>query len=344
MSRTGTVSGELWAVRADGTLGESLAACLEAATAAPSIHNTQPWRLRVRRTCVDVLADRQRQLPVIDPAGREMMISLGAAILNLRLAMLAHGRLPLLRLLPDRGERDLVARITVGQPIEPRRTVRALAEAIPRRHTNRLPFANRPVPEAVVAELTAAASAEGAMLGVAGAVGRDAILMLAGTAERAQRSDRRYLRELTDWTQAVPAGRRDGVPGGALGPRDERLALPLRDFDPDAMDTPSTPFEPHPVIATLSTVADGAEQWLRAGQSLQRVLLTATVRGLSATPLSQATEIPEVRTLLASGNGHRAVQVILRLGYGQPVVGTPRRPLSEVLVPASPHVSAEAQA
>src|SRR5258707_1068424 len=83
----------------DATLpvGRVMPACLEAATRAPSIHNSQPWLFRLRAGGIDVLADRQRRLRAIDPRGRELLISVGAAILNLRVAILGHGRTPVLR-------------------------------------------------------------------------------------------------------------------------------------------------------------------------------------------------------------------------------------------------------
>ena len=185
----------------------------------------------------------------------------------------------------------------------------------------------------MLAELSAAASAEGALLGVAGPVGRDAILMLAESAERTQRADERYQEELSHWACCGPT-RRDGIPWQALGPRDAtRRRLPLRDFTPTQPVEPehTASFEPHPVIVTLSTVVDSEAEWLRAGQALERVLLTATVRGLAVTPMSQPTEVAGVRRLLGDPRQRRVVQLVLRLGYGSDGVGSPRRPLAEML-------------
>src|SRR6516165_3510337 len=58
-----------------------------AAVAAPSLHNTQPWRLRVRRggPVIELLADPARMLAA-DPGGRAAHVARGAALFNLRLA------------------------------------------------------------------------------------------------------------------------------------------------------------------------------------------------------------------------------------------------------------------
>jgi nitroreductase len=298
------------------------------------VHNSQPWRFRVHRGGIDVLADRSRQLAVVDPGGRELLISVGTAILNLRVAVLGHGRVPILRVLPDRSSPDLVARVVLGPLTAPDPTVRALLSAIPRRRTNRRPFSAASVPGPVLGELVAAAAAEGAVLAVADPVGRDAILGLAATAEEWQRAEAAYREELAAWT-VPPYGRRDGVPAQAFGPHDRYGSVPLRDF---GLTQPRLPrhevtFEAHPTVLVLRTAADDPRAWVRAGQAMQRVLLTATVRGVATTPMTQALEIPEIRRLLTDPARHRYPQVILRVGYGRPAAASPRRPLGEILVP-----------
>jgi nitroreductase len=318
----------------DGAPGPTLRECLVAATAAPSIHNTQPWLFRCRHDTVDVMADRSRQLATLDPEGREMLVSLGAAVFNLRLAVRAHGRESRVQLMPDPGEPDLVARITLADPARPPAAVQALAAAIPRRHTNRRPFADRPVPYGILEELTAAAGAEhGALLAVDPAL-REGVLSLTRTAENRMRAEPRYRVELADWTTSGGVGRSDGVPRQAFGPRDHNVALPLRDFAlGHGAPTAIVAFEPEPTLVLLFTEGDTPVDWLRAGAALQRVLLTATVRGLAATPLSQLVEVPRLRDLLDDRTTGQVVQTVLRIGFPTtPAAATPRRPVEEVLI------------
>jgi nitroreductase len=56
------------------------------AARAPSVHNTQPWRFRVGEYAIDLHADVRRKLRM-DPLGRELLISCGAALFGLRLAV-----------------------------------------------------------------------------------------------------------------------------------------------------------------------------------------------------------------------------------------------------------------
>src|SRR6266540_2550240 len=187
---------ERWAIRPDGFLTPASEDCLEAAVAAPSVHNTQPWKFRIRGSGIDVYADYSRRLDVIDPHGRELLISVGAAVLNLRVAILAHGHQPLLRLLPSVRERNLVARVTPGPPVQANQTARALAQAVPRRRTNRRPFADIPVPEHTLDELAAAAKVEGATLSVADSIERDWLFGLTIAADRRFRDQPGYWAEL----------------------------------------------------------------------------------------------------------------------------------------------------
>ncbi len=73
---------------------DQVAFVLATAGRAPSLHNTQPWRFRVRGNGLDLYADPDRRLRAIDPDGREMLISCGAALFGLRLGIrhlgLAH--------------------------------------------------------------------------------------------------------------------------------------------------------------------------------------------------------------------------------------------------------------
>jgi nitroreductase len=304
-----------------------------AATAAPSVHNTQPWLFQLRDDGVDVYVDRRRQLRTLDPDGREMYVSVGAAVFNLRVALRARGWRTNAYFVPRAGT-DLAAVIDVRGQVEVTPAAQALADAIRRRHTNRRPFADLPVPDEIMAGLTRAATAEGADLMVAEGALREGVLSLTRTADKRQRRDAGYQVELARWTTPGGTGRQDGVPRQAFGPRAKDGALPLRDLAL-GIGAPAiaVEFEPEPTIVLLLSVGDEPADWLRVGAALQRVWLTATVRGLAATPLSQVTEIPELRALLADTATDRVVQSVLRIGYPTvATVATPRRGLDAVIV------------
>jgi hypothetical protein len=302
-----------------------LRACVRSAALAPSIHNTQPWKFHVRRDGVDVYADWHRRLDVIDPNGRQLIMSVGAAVMNLRLAVRLGGGEPVVRVAA--GSDGLVASVDVSAPARADPSLDALALAIPRRHTNRLPFVPDPIPAAAVDALVAAATPEGATLDRASNGARARIIHLVQVADA-------RLREQGVYRADLAAQGRQRVPHHAFGAWHAAEILPLRDFGT------MTPYrrppvdieETHPAIFVLGTDGDTRSDWLRAGQAMERVWLTAVAAGLAIAPMSQPLELPELRAEVSNSYPVRYPQIVLLVGYAPPTAATPRRDLAEVLV------------
>ena len=136
------------------------------AARAPSVHNTQPWRFKVGPQAIELYADPSRKLRA-DPLGREMLISCGAAVFGLRLAVRSLGYLPVVELLPDPARLRLLARVRPGRAAVMTAAERAMLEAMPHRHTHRGPFESGPLPGHLLAGLQHDAVAEGATLALA---------------------------------------------------------------------------------------------------------------------------------------------------------------------------------
>ncbi|GAA2436456.1 Acg family FMN-binding oxidoreductase [Streptomyces macrosporus] len=318
---------------------ERVADLVHDATAAPSLYNAQPWRfhcLRGERT-FEVRADPGRGLPHTDPDARGLHIGCGAAVLNLRVAAAHAGWRPETRLLPDPRDPALLATVHLVDPDGGESDLAALYPAVRRRHTSRRPYAETRIPEAVRSALARAARREGALLDFPSPRHLRWVLELTEEAEARNRTDPGRREDLARWARTGPGTdgpTGDGGPARALGPRTREGSVPVRDHA-GARRTPgrgSADFERSPQLALLSTLRDRPEDWLRAGQAMERVLLLATSEGLVGSPVTQAVEWPDLRWPLrdpVSGKG--LVQVVLRLGYGPPGPETPRRPLPEIL-------------
>ncbi|TCN31206.1 hypothetical protein EV644_12981 [Kribbella orskensis] len=143
---------------------EEIDVLLRAAVAAPSMHNTQPWRFEVNGHVIDVFLDGSRSLPAEDPTGRAMRIAAGAATFNLRCAAASMGYSSWFGLAPDRYDPDLVARVVIAPTDEPDKELTALSTQIPRRHTSREPLRPVQLTNDDQVALSRAAMAEGAEL------------------------------------------------------------------------------------------------------------------------------------------------------------------------------------
>ena len=305
---------------------------VEAAGAAPSIHNTQPWRFRVAGDdLLEIHGDPERMLWVADAQGRALHLSCGAALLNLRLAARSTGAKPLVWPLPDpHAEPTLMAsvQLTPGRPA----TVGEceLFESIWRRRTSRAPFSGQRVPDAVWVALEQAASAEFALLRPLDAADTARVLRIAADAERELAEDFDHRVELARW---VGTDGDDGMPATALGARPDRDPPPVRDLGRAAPGTPlpAGNYEARPQLAVLATARDDPADWLRAGQALQRVLLTATAAGLAASFLYQPIELHDMRQSTGWWPWPECPQIILRLGYGPAGAGSPRRRVDDIL-------------
>ncbi|GGM68105.1 Acg family FMN-binding oxidoreductase [Dactylosporangium sucinum] len=300
------------------------AACVRAALTAPSAHNTQPWLFRLGTDRIDVLTDPRRALAVIDPDGRAMHLSVGAAVCNLRLALAAAGWTSRLA-----GP----GRVVLGPRREPGAGVLVLASAIGHRRTNRGPYSAAPVGADALTALRLAAQAPDIRLTVLDPVRRSAVLALTQAADERQRADPAYRCELARWTDA-DGTRRDGVPARTFGPRATTAPLPLRDFGLTlpAVERTAARFERHPLLVVLHSRRDTPGGWVAAGRALQRVLLTATVHGLATQPMTQALEVPEFRRYLIDPDVRWCPQMILRVGHAQPAPAGPRRDLRTVVL------------
>ena len=325
-------------MRATGLATDARTALLESAVLAPSMHNTQPWRFALGTHSVRVYRDLDRWLRADDPTRSALYVSLGAVVLNLRVAAAELGYLARVSLLPDPDDPDCVARVTLAGGLGVDAELASLFPYLRRRRTNRRPFADRWVPERALHDLVRAAQADGTHLHMV----RDpsVVRRLLGLAAEGTLTERHQLTRLLDRARWVGGPRsRDGVPSSALGPRPHEAEPLVRDLAVRSadQDRPRARFERYRVLAVLSTERDDPLGWLRAGEALQRVLLTASRWGLSASFLNQALDDDRLPELVPGGaEGAAYPQMVMRLGYGAPTDPTPRRPLEDfVRVPAS---------
>ncbi|HET8539069.1 MAG TPA: hypothetical protein VFL83_04290 [Anaeromyxobacter sp.] len=320
-----------------GGAAERLRFLLQWAVLAPSRHNTQPWLFEIEGDELRIYPDASRALPVADPDGRQLVMSCGAAAVNLRLAAAHFGVATSTEIVPGHRRDGLLARIRLEERRATTPEAEEMYQAIPRRRTNRLPLDGRDPPDGLVTALLREARREGAWLRPVDEPERRVVAELVAEGDRLQWSSSRFRAEIARWTRTNHSGRRDGMPGYALGMSDaaalvHTLRIRLSSRADDEADRDRRRARGCKALLVLSTPRDGVAEWFAAGEALQRVLLRATARGLSASYFAQPIETPDLRARLQDALAEPGVpQVMFRLGYGRELPAVPRRPVGEVL-------------
>jgi nitroreductase len=335
-------------------------AAIAMAARAPSLHNTQPWQFRVRGDTIELLADPDRWLRQLDPDGRELVISCGAALFGLRLGLRSLGLLPVTELLPDPAQPLLAGRVHAAGRAAMSKIEAELVAAVPHRHTHRGAFTPGDIAARLLDALVADAAAEGVELLLVDRSDRpdrsaltDELVRIVTAAAAEQQANPEVTEELRHWVRTPGSQAKDGVPAWAIarqpdkpeprptgyGGHDQRQSgsdhpplparLPQRDFGQQATDQPGS--VPPSATAVLSTIGDTPTDWLRSGQALNRLLLHAATRWVFASLQSQPMESPqhrqEIRDLLGLA-GHP--QLLLQFGRSNTAPATPRRPQAEL--------------
>lgn len=311
---------------------EQIDVLLAAAVAAPSMHNTQPWRFEVNGMVVDVFLDGCRALPAEDPTGRAMRIAAGAAVFNLRCAA-AHLDLGSgFGLTPDPREPDLVARIVLEDASQVDSSLQRLYPQVTRRHTSRLPARPAPPDSDSRISLMQAAAAEDAELTWLPKADAAQLMAMIIDVDQREIGDPSRTAERSQWVGGQRAV--DGVPSSVLGPRPIEYPAPVRNLSapPDDPSRPAAKFEAEAALAVLSTELDGPVDQLVAGIALERVLLAATRDGLTASFLNQPLEFDDLRAGVQTLTGKPGfAQMVIRFAHTTQHATSPRRPLADVV-------------
>ncbi|WP_313673635.1 Acg family FMN-binding oxidoreductase [Mycolicibacterium sp.] len=313
----------------------TLARVVQLACRAPSVHNSQPWRMSAQDSELRMFLEPHRVPHATDRSGREAVISCGALLDHLRVAATAAGWKAHIARFPNPSELDHLATVEFRRAQFVSDAERARADAILQRRTDRLPFAAPASWDFLEPVLRATIDTEKATLTVLPDSARSQLAEASRLTEAMRRYDSSYQAELHWWTSAFEVS--DGIPYSALASASERGRVEVaRAFPSDSHPDRRPQLDrDHSVIAVLCTDGDGRREALGCGEVLSDVLLEATMAGLATCTLTHLTELDASRAIIRALVGDTGdPQVLIRIGQvpafdAQPPA-TPRRPLADV--------------
>ena len=187
------------------------------AVLAPSSRNTQPWAFSIVDDGVHVYADYTRRLPAVDPHDRELLMSVGAAITNFRVAAAHFGFRTDVRYAARATSTEPVAFIEVVATSWPDAALGALFDAIPKRHTNRQMFNGKPLGPRSLSRLYDLLDAFPETLHLVLPDERQHAAELTEYAERLQMERPELRAEIAQWIRVDGQASTDGLPASAFG-------------------------------------------------------------------------------------------------------------------------------
>jgi hypothetical protein len=318
-------------------------------------HNSQPWIFQISNSSIDLFADRQRQIGVIDPFLREMYIGLGCAVENMMLAAEAEGFSVNLRLMPNPADETHAAHIEFANS-SPR--LSDLYSAIPDRHTNRGAYDTaRPRAPEIFERIEALINEADLSLfwyrdeAARAQFSKVAIASTEALVADEQQSMDSHIWWRHDWDQLQETADGITLDAQALGP-----VTPIAKFLPDLSRQQNDAafvknvreiMLPTATAFGILAVKDPSNniQRLNCGRAWQRIHLWGTTQGLAMQPLNQMCERVDreiqlgsepvignaVKTLVNDDSWHASMP--FRLGYPtQKVNLSPRRGLEKVIV------------
>ena len=323
----------------DGALEEKFKFLLRYVILAPSGHNTQPWKFKLSPDGAFIYADYTRRLPVVDPDNRELVISIGAAIMNLRVAAAHFGYACDVQYQPKANTPELLASARLSESSQTDTELKKLFPAIVQRRTNRTAYEVRSLAEGELEKLQKLTAGQKAAIRiVTDKTIQASIAELVSQGDRIQMSDPAFRQEVGSWVRSNWTRRGDGIAAYGFGiPGIISWMGPwfMRTFDlgkPQAKK--DYQFAKEAAALIIVHGEDTKESLLEVGEIFERFVLTANSMGLQYAFLNQPVEVRDLRTRLRAILGLADLpQLLFRIGYAEPQKrAMPRRPLDAVLI------------
>jgi hypothetical protein len=307
------------------------------ASLAPSTLNTQPWLFKIKGLSIEVVPNKSRQLAVSDKDGREMYISIGAAVQNLLLAAEAHGLSYTTEIKNEGGLTNILVSFT---NLKETNNDKPTLEALLRRHTNRSPFDKTPLPTNVVESIRAMGSQKIKVNIISDAETKNQITAIAGKAISAAFSDKKFTKELSHWMKPSLQKYKDGMPGYYIGiPWLISFFLPWIIRHKNLREAQKVINENYiqncSEVVVLTGSDDTPSAWIEAGQIFEKIAILAEKENIKVGVLTAPIEIGQFyKDLQQVIKTPERPHMFFRLGYSNVLPKfSPRIPINNLIIP-----------
>ena len=315
---------------------------IRAATQAPSGHNSQPWWFETTEHSIIISPNLDKALPAVDGQHRELFISLGCALENLCTKATELHYQPQVSL-SDEGV------ITVDLQKSDTVIPDPLATVIEKRQTNRSEYEDKNIDPVLLQSLMDRLYKE-----VPETKGQVKLYTFAKETppfeiltqavlqgNTVQMGDPAFKSELLSWirfNKKHSESTHDGLSYAVLGapnlPRwvtEPIVKASLKAKTQNKTDLKKIQSSSHMVL--LTTEKNDIDTWIQTGRTLERFLLLLTQEGIAHAYLNQPCEVPEISATLRENLpiAHAYPQILLRLGYAQPMAYSKRKDIREVI-------------
>ena len=315
---------------------------IRAATQAPSGHNSQPWWFETTEHSIIISPNLDKALPAVDGQHRELFISLGCALENLcTKATELHYQTQVS--FCDEGV--ITVELQKSDTIIPD----PLATVIEKRQTNRSEYEDKNIDPVLLQSLMDRLYKE-----VPETKGQVKLYTFAKETppfeiltqavlqgNTVQMGDPAFKSELLSWirfNKKHSESTHDGLSYAVLGapnlPRwvtEPIVKASLKAKTQNKTDLKKIQSSSHMVL--LTTEKNDIATWIQTGRTLERFLLLLTQEGIAHAYLNQPCEVPEISATLRENLpiAHAYPQILLRLGYAQPMAYSKRKDIREVI-------------
>jgi len=292
------------------------------AICAPSGHNSQPWSFQVSKNKIIIIPDLLKHLEVVDASDKELFISLGCALENLKIAALHYGYSS--EYVCD-NENKINVTFTKKQDSDVDSDNETLFNAIKKRHTHRGKFTSKECTEHQL-QFIKNETNDAVLIYDSESEGAKTICQKINKGNKIQMSDPAFREELISWMRFNKSHieeTHNGLCYNVLGFPPTPVFMGRRVIKmflkPDAQNKTDDEVNASSSHFCVFTIKENSvKDYVELGTILEHFILKITSLGLSYSFSNQPCEVSQLLTELKDELKITSIPaVIIRLGLGE---------------------------